>query len=77
MQRAWYGVLRFVRFWSNEECPDKRQLQPATESQKALAIEEIKPLLNPAAKRLKVTYGPYKIKGKDVHPSTVGRYNSD
>jgi hypothetical protein len=61
------GMLcsRLVLCPYSNDLPDKRQFHP-TVSQKAIAVEEIKPVLNPSAKRVKLTYGPYKIKGKDV-----------
>jgi hypothetical protein len=37
-----------------------------TSVQKALSIEEVKPQVNPAAKWIKLTYGPYKIKAQNV-----------
>jgi hypothetical protein len=36
----------------------------------ALKIEEIKPLRNPQAKRIRLTYGPYKIRAANVSSST-------
>jgi hypothetical protein len=39
---------------------------PPKQSHKAVAIEELKPVLHPSAKRVKLTYGPYKIKGREV-----------
>ena len=44
--------------------------------QDPLSIEEIKPITNPAAKRLRLTYGPYKIKGKDVSAFGVDHSHS-
>jgi hypothetical protein len=32
----------------------------------ATKIEELKPKINPQAKRIKITYGPFKIKGLEV-----------
>jgi hypothetical protein len=39
------------------------KLMPTT---KATTIEEIKPILRNDAKRIRITYGPYKIKGAKV-----------
>jgi hypothetical protein len=36
------------------------------EVKKAYKIEEMKPLVNPQAKRIKITYGPYKIRAANV-----------
>lgn len=73
------SALDSAKSRSNNEQLDKRQLvKPPTESQKALVIEEMKPVLNPAARRVKLTYGPYKIKGKEVEiPKEVGMDSSD
>jgi hypothetical protein len=51
----------------NEEIEKRQAENLPTPFQKALAIEEIKPLTNPTAKRLRMTYGPYKIKGNEVN----------
>jgi len=33
----------------------------------AAKVEELKPKINPLAKRIKITYGPFKIKGLEVN----------
>jgi hypothetical protein len=32
----------------------------------AAKVEELKPKINPQAKRIKITYGPFMIKGQEV-----------
>jgi hypothetical protein len=34
---------------------------------RAAKVEELTPKINPQAKRIKITYGPFKIKGLEVN----------
>jgi hypothetical protein len=44
---------------------------------KAATIEEIPPILRKDAKRIRVTYGPYNIKGAKVSNYTRARLQAD
>jgi hypothetical protein len=39
----------------------------ATDILQAAKVEDLKPKLNPQAKRIKITYGPFMIKGLEVN----------
>jgi hypothetical protein len=45
------------------------------QSQKAMKIEEIPPLVRKDAKRVRMTYGPFKLRGRQVC-SLAGRFKA-
>lgn len=47
------------------------------QSQKAYAVVEIKPILRPTAKRIKVIFGPYKIKGSETKGKVGNGFSLD
>lgn len=47
------------------------------QSQKAYAVVEIKPILRPTAKRVKVIFGPYKIKGTETKGKVGNGFSLD
>ncbi len=44
------------------------------QAQEATSIEEIPTLIRKDAKRLRITYGPFKLRGREVRNCYLGKY---
>jgi hypothetical protein len=48
-----------------------QQVTGQIQTRKALKIEQITPVLRKDSKRIKITFGPYLLKGAGVRPNTI------